>query len=58
MAALVYGDGSKVDPAFKAIVARVCRAEAEKFTREQRHAEAAAKLAAAERLEQQVLEEV
>jgi hypothetical protein len=54
---LIYGDGSKVDPAFKAIVADICRSEAASLTREQRHAEAAAKIAAAERLERQVAEE-
>lgn len=54
---LVYGDGSKVDPAFKLLVAGVCRGEARYLANKQRHAEAAAKIAAAERLEHQAAEE-
>lgn len=57
MNALVYGDGSKVDPAFKLMVADICRGEARYLASNQRHTEAAAKIAAAERLERQAAEE-
>lgn len=45
------GDGSEVSPEFKAYVAHLCRLQAETLTDQQRHAEAAAKIASAEKLE-------
>ena len=48
-----YRNGTMIDPDFKDLVARVCRGEAAALARAQRHTEAAAKIAAAERLEAQ-----
>jgi hypothetical protein len=53
-----YRNGTKIKPDFKLMVAGVCRAEARIFADQQRHEEAAAKLASAERLERQAADQL